>query len=89
MGDTGCRYSHRPDTDAGGPEKHTVRPFEMGLGLSLWCDVIVGDYNYLFDPVVGLKRFFETAGDYLFLVDEAHNLPDRARDMHTESLSEK
>lgn len=66
--------------------KHTVCPFEMGLDLSLWCDVIIGDYNYLFDPVVSLKRFFDSAGDYLFLVDEAHNLPDRARDMHTESL---
>ena len=66
--------------------QHTVCPFELGLDASLWCDVVVGDYNYLFDPVVSLKRFFETAGDYIFLVDEAHNLPDRARDMHTESL---
>lgn len=71
-------------TDAA--RKHTVCPFEMGLDLSLWCDVIIGDYNYLFDPVVSLKRFFESAGGYLFLIDEAHNLPDRARDMHTESL---
>lgn len=71
-------------TDAA--RKHTVCPFEMGLDLSLWCDVIIGDYNYLFDPVVSLKRFFESVGDYLFLIDEAHNLPDRARDMHTESL---
>lgn len=63
-----------------------VCPFELGLDLSLWCDVIVGDYNYLFDPVVSLKRFFETGGDYLFLVDEAHNLPDRAREMHSAHL---
>lgn len=63
-----------------------VCPFELGLDLSLWCDVIVGDYNYLFDPVVSLKRFFESGGDYLFLVDEAHNLPDRAREMHSASL---
>lgn len=66
--------------------KHTVCPFELGLDLSLWCDVVIGDYNYLFDPVVKLQRFFETKGDYLFLVDEAHNLPGRARDMHTASL---
>ena len=46
----------------------------------------MGDYNYLFDPVVNLKRFFETGGDHLFLVDEAHNLPDRARDMHSAGL---
>lgn len=58
--------------------KHKVCPFELGLDLSLWCDVVVGDYNYLFDPVVHLMRFFETAGDYLFLIDEAHNLPGRA-----------
>lgn len=64
----------------------TVCPFELGLDLSLWCDVIVGDYNYLFDPVVSLRRFFETGGDYLFLVDEAHNLPDRAREMHSAHL---
>lgn len=50
-------------------------PFELGLDLSLWCDVVIGDYNYLFDPVVHLARFFESRGDYLFLVDEAHNLP--------------
>ena len=67
--------------------KHKVCPFELGLDLSLWCDVVVGDYNYLFDPVVHLMRFFETAGDYIFLIDEAHNLPGRARDMHSAALS--
>lgn len=66
--------------------KHQVCPFELGLDLSLWCDVIVGDYNYLFDPVVRLQRFFESKGEYLFLIDEAHNLPDRARDMHSTAL---
>ena len=74
------------DTLRGLARRHTVCPFELGLDASLWCDVIIGDYNYLFDPVVSLKRFFESAGDYLFLIDEAHNLPDRARDMHSESL---
>ena len=64
--------------------RHRVCPFELGLGL--WCDVVIGDYNYLFDPVVHLARFFESRGDYLFLVDEAHNLPGRARDMHSASL---
>lgn len=65
---------------------HQVCPFELGLDLSLWCDVVIGDYNYLFDPVVHLVRFFESRGDYLFLIDEAHNLPSRARDMHSASL---
>ena len=68
-------------------KKHTVCPFELGLDLSLWCDVVVGDYNYLFDPVVHLARFFDAAGDYLFLIDEAHNLPGRARDMHSAALA--
>lgn len=67
-------------------EKHRVCPFELGLDLSLWCDVVIGDYNYLFDPVVCLRRFFDRKGDYLFLVDEAHNLPGRAREMHSASL---
>lgn len=67
--------------------RHKVCPFELGLDLSLWCDVVVGDYNYLFDPVVHLVRFFDTAGDYIFLLDEAHNLPGRARDMHSASLT--
>ena len=67
--------------------RHKVCPFELGLDLSLWCDVVIGDYNYLFDPVVHLERFFDTAGDYLFLLDEAHNLPDRARSMHSAVLA--
>lgn len=67
--------------------RHKVCPFELGLDLSLWCDVVVGDYNYLFDPVVHLVRFFDTAGDYIFLLDEAHNLPGRARDMHSAVLT--
>lgn len=66
--------------------EYQVCPFELGLDLSLWCDVVIGDYNYLFDPVVHLVRFFDARGDYLFLIDEAHNLPGRARDMHSASL---
>ena len=65
----------------------SVCPFELGLDLSEWCDVVIGDYNYLFDPVVHLKRFFDASGDWLFLIDEAHNLPDRARAMYSASFS--
>ena len=65
---------------------YQVCPFELGVDLSVWCDVVVGDYNYLFDPVVRLARFFDGRGDYLFLIDEAHNLPGRAREMHSASL---
>ena len=45
--------------------------------------MVIGDYNYLFDPTVHLRRFFDAAGDYLFLIDEAHNLPGRARAMYS------
>ena len=67
-------------------KQFTVCPFELGLDLSEWCDVIIGDYNYLFDPVVHLRRFFDSAGDWLFLVDEAHNLVSRAREMYSASV---
>ncbi len=75
--------SYDRTTLADAARQHTVCPFELGLDLSEWCDVIVGDYNYLFDPVVHLKRFFDANGDWIFLVDEAHNLPDRARAMYS------
>jgi Rad3-related DNA helicase len=65
-----------------------VCPFEFCLDLSSWADHLICDYNYVFDPNVCLKRFFAEGqtGDYLYLVDEAHNLVDRAREMYSESL---
>lgn len=68
--------------------KHNVCPFEFSLDLSLFADVIVGDYNYVYDPHVYLRRFFAegSAEKYLFLTDEAHNLVDRAREMYSASL---
>lgn len=69
-------------------KKHRVCPFEFALDLALWVDIIICDYNYIFDPTVALKRFLD-ARDYVLLVDEAHNLPDRARDMFSASLSKK
>ena len=63
-------------------------PYELSLTYSELCDVVVGDINYLFDRRVYLRRFFETGGDFAFLVDEAHNLPDRAREMYSDELSE-
>ena len=68
-------------------KRFSVCPFELGLDLSEWCDVVIGDYNYLFDPVVKLRRFFDSSGDWLFLIDEAHNLPDRARAMYSSSFA--
>ena len=63
-------------------------PFEMCLDLSVWTDGVICDYNYVFDPNVYLKRFFAegTKGDYIFLIDEAHNLVDRGRQMYSAAL---
>lgn len=68
-------------------KKHMVCPFELNLDASLYADVIICDYNYVFDPRVYLKRFFMEKGNYIFLVDEAHNLVDRAREMYSASLT--
>ena len=63
-------------------------PFEFSLDVSLWCDGIICDYNYVYDPNVYLRRFFAEGvkGDYIFLVDEAHNLVERGREMYSAVL---
>ncbi len=68
--------------------KHKVCPFEFCLDMSLFADSIIGDYNYLFDPHVYLKRFFSdgSSGNYIFLVDEAHNLLERGREMYSATV---
>ena len=65
--------------------KHKVCPFEMALDVSTWVDGVICDYNYVFDPDAQLKRFFAegSAGEYLFLIDEAHNLVERGRQMYS------
>ncbi len=70
-------------------EKFKVCPFEMCLDLSLWVDGVICDYNYVFDPNVHLKRFFgeNVSGEYIFLIDEAHNLVERGREMYSASLA--
>lgn len=69
-------------------QKYQVCPFEMCLDMSLFADAVICDYNYLFDPHVYLKRFFAEGneGDYLFLIDEAHNLLERGREMYSATL---
>lgn len=69
-------------------ERHQVCPYEMCLDVSNWVDAIICDYNYAFDPKVHLKRFFGEGvkGDYLFLIDEAHNLVERGRKMYSATL---
>ncbi len=70
-------------------EKYRVCPYELSLDLSELCDVLICDYNYVFSPTVYLKRYFdgERGESYIFLVDEAHNLPDRAREMFSSRIS--
>lgn len=65
-----------------------ICPFELQLDLSLFCDIIICDYNYLFDPISYMKRYFdEDSSHYMALIDEAHNLVDRSQNMYSASLS--
>ena len=70
--------------------RHSVCPYELSLDLAFWADAVICDYNYVFDPRVYLRRFFGDGGqegDYCFLIDEAHNLVDRAREMFSAELT--
>lgn len=68
-------------------ERHQVCPFELSLDIATWVDFVICDYNYAFDPTASLKRFFqEKRRDYVLLVDEAHNLVDRSREMFSAQL---
>ncbi len=72
--------------------RYSVCPYELSLDLSEQCEIVICDYNYVFDPSVYLKRYFSDISDkkdlnYVFLIDEAHNLPDRAREMYSSELS--
>lgn len=71
--------------------KYKICPYELSLDLSELCDIIICDYNYVFSPTVYLKRYFDAVEErgekYIFLVDEAHNLPERARDIYSSRLS--
>ncbi len=73
-------------------KKYGVCPYELSLNLSEYCDIIICDYNYVFDPSVKLRRYFGELSDkkgdnFVFLTDEAHNLADRAREMYSAELS--
>lgn len=69
-------------------EKFMVCPFELSLDISTWVDAVICDYNYVFDPNAHLKRFFSegSGGNYIFLIDEAHNLVERGREMYSAAL---
>ena len=69
-------------------DRYTVCPFELCLDTASWCDNIICDYNYVFDQNVYLKRFFQEGikGDYIFLIDEAHNMVERSRQMYSAQI---
>ncbi len=69
-------------------KKHQVCPFELSLDVAYYVDVIICDYNYVFDPNVRLQRFFaaDEKSKSFFLIDEAHNLIDRAREMYSVTI---
>src|SRR5829696_535970 len=70
--------------------QYEICPFEFSLDVALWVDCIICDYNYAFDPRVYLHRFFDLGTEpYVFLIDEAHNLPDRARSMYSAELDKR
>jgi DNA excision repair protein ERCC-2 len=78
------------ETVQGVAARFRVCPFEFSLELALWADCIICDYNYAFDPRVFLRRLFvEEIGDYTFLIDEAHNLVDRSREMFSAELTKQ
>lgn len=68
--------------------QYQVCPFEMALDISVWVDAVICDYNYVFDPDAHLKRFFSEGGkgEYIFLIDEAHNLVERGRQMYSAAI---
>lgn len=69
--------------------RHTLCPHELSLCIAQESDVVICDYNYAFDPRARIRRFFDEGGAYTLLIDEAHNLVDRARDMFSACIIEK
>lgn len=69
--------------------KYEICSYELSLELSEWCELVVCDYNYLFDLSAYFRRYFDYISNerYIFLIDEAHNLPDRAREMYSATIT--
>lgn len=84
-----CKPYGKEDISAAA-EKYGVCPYELSLDLSEYCQIVICDYNYATDPKVKFRRYF-SEGDlkYAFLIDEAHNLPDRTRDTFSSALDEE
>jgi DNA excision repair protein ERCC-2 len=69
--------------------KHEICPFEFSLDASYYADIIICDYNYAFCPRTHLIRYFDEESKYspILLVDEAHNLVSRSKDMYSGTIS--
>ncbi len=76
-----------PDDFISFGKKFGVCPYELSLTYAELCDIIICDINYLFDPQVYIRRFFSSSSNYAFLIDEAHNLGERTRDMYSAEIS--
>ena len=75
------RLIRRAEVEAVARE-HVVCPFELSLDAMAWADIVVCDYNYVFDPIVSLARLENRVfARVALIVDEAHQLGDRVRDM--------
>ena len=75
-----------PEAIARMAEKHMLCPFEFSLALAENADLVICDYNYALDPAVHIQRVFDQNRDVTLLIDEAHNLPHRLRDMLSAEL---
>jgi len=67
-------------------ENHSVCPFELARHSAQFSDVVICDYNYIFDPDVSRVNLFTSKGSDVLLVDEAHNLVERLKEMHSAVL---
>lgn len=67
-------------------DEYSVCPYELELSYAELCDIVICDVNYLFDPRAYIRRFFNTGGRYALLIDEAHNLVERSREMYSAEL---
>jgi len=68
-------------------DEHSLCPFELSLQMLPWMNIVVCDLNYIFDPLVQLSYFRSDRKRKVLLIDEMHNLVDRARQMYSASLS--
>lgn len=69
-------------------ERHKICPYELSVAACEYCQIIICDYNYIFDSKIRFKRLSEeSSAAYMLLIDEAHNLPDRTREMYSAQLS--